>query len=286
MILFIDPMLLDEVDAPFESDLHIAELKIDGIRGIVGKESRTRIYSRHYNEITSRFAEITEAATAAIATGTKLDGEIVVCDINTGKPDFAATMARFQSTRQKKITPGLCYVAFDILSYKGKDTTLLPLMQRKALLEEAVKENDFIKRIRYVEQGFIPLYEKCREQELEGIVLKRRDSLYYKGQRPRGIWQRVVVYNREECIVTGYSKKTYAWSIGVERDGKIIPVGLVEHGLNTPIGKTVFPFLKQAAIRETKDFVYVEPFVKIEVRFRHWTKAGKLRLPVLERVIV
>lgn len=119
MIMFTDPMLLDEVNVPYESDLHIAELKIDGIRGIVGKESKTRIYSRHHNEITSRFDEITEAATAAIDSGTKLDGEIVVCDTSTGKPDFAATMARFQSTRQKKITPGLCFVAFDAFLSKN-----------------------------------------------------------------------------------------------------------------------------------------------------------------------
>jgi len=31
--MFIDPMLLDEANEPFGSDEHIAELKIDGIRG-------------------------------------------------------------------------------------------------------------------------------------------------------------------------------------------------------------------------------------------------------------
>ncbi|MEK5358261.1 ATP-dependent DNA ligase [Paenibacillus sp. FSL L8-0709] len=281
----MNAMLLDEINAPFESENHIAELKIDGIRGLVNKQDRVKIYSRHQNDITSRFEEITEAATRAVPSGTKLDGEIVVCDLKTGKPDFEATMSRFQSTRRKQITPGLCYVAFDILSYKGKDTTSLPLMKRKELLEEALTENELIKRIRYVEQGFIPLFDKCREQQLEGIVLKQRDAQYFQGKRPKNIWQRVIAYNRAECLITGYSKVSHAWSIGVSRNGEIVPAGLLKHGLNTPIGKTVFPFLKQAVIKETDNFVFVHPFVKIGVRFRYWTRNGKMRLPVLEEVI-
>lgn len=186
----------------------------------------------------------------------------------------------------KNKTPGLFFVAFDILAYKGIDTTTMSLMERKAILDDALHENDTIKRIRYVENGFVRLFEKCREEQLEGIVLKRRDSRYCVGQRPAGVWQRVLVFEREECFVTGFSKKSVAWSIGVKRGDKMVPVGLLEYGLNGSIGKAIFPFLKKAIIRETKDIAYVEPFVRIGVRFRHWTKAGKMRLPVLERIII
>lgn len=284
--MYIDPMLLDDAEAPFESKSHICELKIDGIRGILSSQDKVRLYTRHQNEITTRFDELTVAAATAIDHGTILDGEIVVCDVDTGKPDFEATMSRFQSTRRKSQKPGLCFVAFDILACHGKDTTRLPLIERKVLLEEALQENERIKRIRYMEDDFVSLFERCREHQLEGIVLKRRDSRYYVGQRPKGVWQRVVVYQREECVVTGFSKKTVAWSIGVERGGKIVPVGLMKHGLNTPAGKVVYSFLRQAVIKETKDFVHVQPYIRVGVRFRHWTKKGKMRLPVLERVIV
>jgi len=284
--MYIDPMLLDDVKEPFESDQHIAELKIDGIRGVISKELRVRMYTRHNNEMTSRFDEVTAAVSSAIEQGTIIDGELVVCDVSTGKPNFAATLSRFQSTKQMKETPGLCFVAFDILAYRGKETIALPLMDRKALLEDAIQENKIVKRIRYIEHGFIPFFDLCREQELEGIVIKRRDSRYHVGKRPAGLWQRVVVFQREECVVTGFSKKSLAWSIGVKRGKEIISVGLLKHGLNGEMGKAVYPLLRKLIIKETKEFAFVEPLIHISVRFRHWTEAGKMRLPVLERVII
>ncbi|BFH10989.1 SPBc2 prophage-derived DNA ligase-like protein LigB [Paenibacillus dendritiformis] len=283
--MYIKPMLLDDTSKPFESEEHIGELKIDGIRGIISNQEHVRIYSRHHNEITSRFTEIQTAAAEAVDRGTILDGELVVTDVTTGKPDFSATMSHFHSKRRIEKTPGLCYVAFDILAHRGIDTTALPLMTRKEILEEALRENDFIKRIRYFERGFVPLFDLCRSEELEGIVLKRRDSRYYVGQRPKGIWQRAVVFKREECVVTGFSKKSVAWSIGIVQNGTIVPVGLLEYGINGAMGKDVFSTLQKTVVRETKDFAFVEPRIHIGVRFRHWTKAGKMRLPVLERVI-
>ncbi|WP_162487582.1 DNA ligase [Paenibacillus sp. LC231] len=282
----IHPMLLADAPEPFESKAHIAELKIDGIRGILEVEEQVRLYTRHQNDVSYRYQEITQAAAQATGKGTTLDGEFVVCDITTGKPDFEATMARFSSNPKPGIdrTPGLTYVAFDILQYKGKDLTKLNLMQRKEILEEAVTENEVIKKIRYMEHGFIPLFELCKQQQLEGIVIKRRDSRYYPGKRPEHLWQRVVVYQREQCVVLGYSKREIAWLIGVEIDGVITSVGMLKYGITPSVRKEVFPILKKTTIRETKDFAYVDPTIKIDVRYRHWTKQNKMRLAVLERV--
>ncbi|MDN4067683.1 hypothetical protein QYF50_07225 [Paenibacillus vini] len=284
--MFVDPMLVDDAEAPYESEQHIGELKIDGIRGILSHQGPVRLYTRHRNEITPRFQEIIAGAGAAIKKGTIIDGELVVCDIETGKPDFSATMSRFQTTKEIKRTPGLCFVGFDILEYQGKDTTGLNQMERKKILEEAISENDAIKRIRYMESGFVPLFELCRENRLEGIVIKRRDSQYYTGRRPKGVWQRVVVFQREECIVTGFSKKAVAWSVGIKRGDQILPAGLLKYGLNTAEARALFPLLNKAVVQETKDFARVEPIYKIGVRFRHWTKGNKMRLPVFERVII
>ncbi|MDN4090964.1 RNA ligase family protein [Paenibacillus polymyxa] len=282
--MYIEPMLLADCKDPFESDEHIAELKIDGIRNIISNENQVRVYTRHRNDITYRFPEVVAAAAAAIDQGTKLDGELAVCDIDTGKPNFAAMMSRFSSNPTGKMTPGLTFVAFDILAYKGKDTRMLPLMQRKALLEEAIQENEIIKRIRYTEHNFIPLFELCKQQQLEGMVIKRKDSRYRAGQRPKD-WQRVVVFQRDEVVVTGFSKKDSTWSIGMQKNEKITNVGLLKYGLTDSIRKQIYPLLRKTVIKETKDFAYVEPLIHLGVRFRHWTRDGKMRLPVLERVI-
>lgn len=280
--MYIDPMLLDDLEEPFESQDHIAELKIDGIRSVISRDRRTRIYTRHQNEITYRFQEVVSAAESAVEPGTILDGELVVCDTESGKPDFAATMRRFQSTPRLKHTPGLTFVAFDILSYKGESTRSLPLMTRKQLLEEAVQENDIIKRIRYMEHGFVPFFELCRQQGLEGIVIKQRGSLYHAGKRPKELWQRVVVYQREDCFITGYSKKEVAWTLGVLRNGQLVPAGTLKYGLTDPVRKKVFPILLNTKASENKNFVFVIPKIQIKVRFRHWTNEGYLRLPVFE----
>lgn len=280
--MFISPMHLKDCSEAYESKDHIAELKIDGIRGVISREQDTRIYTRHKNEITYTFPEVVEAATAAIESGTTLDGELAVCDIETGKPDFAATMRRFHS-KPRLQTPGLTFVAFDILSYKGKSTCSLPLMERKVILEQAMQENNIMKRMRYMEHEFIPMFDLCRAQDLEGIVIKRRSSLYYPGSRPDKVWERVVVYKREDCYITGYSKKELAWSLGILKNGKMVSVGIVKYGLTDPVRKKVFPILLKTKNKENKDFVFVEPTIQIRVRFRHWTEDGKMRLAVFEQ---
>ena len=138
----IDPMLVADLKKPFESDQHIAELKLDGIRALLEVLKRSR--RRH---------------ASAVPSETTLDGELVVCDIETGKPDFEATMSRFQSNPKMGRTPGLTFVAFDIIRHKGEDLRSLDLMTRKSILEKAIEENEVIKRIRYMEHSFIPLFE-------------------------------------------------------------------------------------------------------------------------------
>lgn len=125
----------------------------------------------------------------------------------------------------------------------------LQLMERKELLAHTLKENDLIKRIRYVEHSFIPFYKMVEQAGLEGIVLKRRDSRYYSKAR-KDVWQRVVCFQREVVYVTGFSRKELAWTIGLERDGRVVPV--VEYGLTEPVRKKVFPILQRSIVRKTK----------------------------------
>lgn len=281
--MYIEPMLLEDAKEPFEDERYIAELKLDGIRGIISVGERTRIYTRHHNEVTSRFPEIAAAVEAAIPKGTILDGELIVSD-SEGKPDFEAMMRRFQRSRIPASMPGLNFVAFDILRRGGEDVRMLPLMERKAILAESLTENELIKRIRYVEHSFIPFYRMVENAGLEGIVIKRRDSKYYSKAR-KDVWQRVVCYQREIVYVTGFSRKKLAWAIGLERGGRIVPAGVVEYGLSETVRKKVFPILQSHIVRETKDYIYVEPSVQIVVRFRNWTSAGKMRLAVVEQIV-
>jgi len=280
----LQPMLLDDIALPFESAEHIAELKMDGIRGLMEIESKSRLYSRHQNDISSRYPELIASGEAALESGTVLDGEIVVSDLKTGKPNFAACSRRFLSKPPKQCTPGLTYVAFDILRYKGQDVTKLDLMSRKNLLAEAVRENEQIKVSRYIEHSFIPYFDIICKEELEGIVIKQKNSAYYTNSRPKKIWYRVVNYKRETCVILGFSNTQASWLLGIERDGKIISAGAVKFGLTPDITRKVYPVLKENISSKTDQFSYVKPCIYVDVRFREWTASGKMRLPVVEHI--
>src|SRR5690606_41053881 len=68
------------------------------------------------------------------------------------------------------------YVVFDILYHWGKPVVDRPLLERKALLDEVVKENDVFARIRFVEGNATGLFQVTGDAGLEGIVIKGKDA--------------------------------------------------------------------------------------------------------------
>lgn len=98
MNMFVSPMLLHKADnnEPFNSNLHLTELKLDGIRLLVDTQDGVRLYTRHNNEVTGKFPELVD--NIPIESGTTLDGELIVTD-SEGKPSFESVMERFKSKR-------------------------------------------------------------------------------------------------------------------------------------------------------------------------------------------
>jgi ATP-dependent DNA ligase len=76
---------------------------------------------------------------AALAAGTVLDGELVAID-DSGRPDFNL-LQNFRAAASR-----IHYYIFDLLCCDGRDLTVLPLIERRALLNSLVAVDD--KRIR------------------------------------------------------------------------------------------------------------------------------------------
>jgi bifunctional non-homologous end joining protein LigD len=109
----------------------------------------------------------------AVSRPAVLDGEIVVIDAS-GKPDFYA-MRRSGATHT--------FVAFDALEIDGVDQRALALEDRRAALAAIVRDAPpLILRSRVFDDG-AALFALAEELELEGIVAKRRDSIYRSGAR-------------------------------------------------------------------------------------------------------
>lgn len=279
--MFISPMLLQKKEEPFNDDNYIAELKLDGIRLIYSNVNGVKLYTRHNNDVTERFPEL---HALNIPQGTILDGELIVTD-EEGKPDFEAVMSRFMSSKSKYTVN---YCVFDVLYHEGKDITKLPLLKRKEILDKVVEENSVITKVRTIAgNNAEALFGLCVEQGLEGIVLKRADSKYEANKRSWS-WQKVINYSEETVFITGYRKKEFGWLIGKEDEsGEIRPVGTIEFGTSSDERKAFYNVVQSIKITENKDYVLIEPDrIQCNVKFRNWTKAGMMRIPVFQKFVV
>ncbi|MGM0900677.1 MAG: ATP-dependent DNA ligase [Bacillota bacterium] len=267
--MFVSPMLLQRAEQPFDDDSYITELKLDGIRLLLSKfDNMVQLYTRHNNEVTGKFPEL---LTIQIPDGTVLDGEIIVTD-QAGKPDFEAIMSRFMSKRKMIDNGTLSYVVFDVLQYKGESVTRLPLMERKKLLEEIIKEDSgLVAKVKYIEGHGSPYFDLVKQQGLEGIVLKRKDSRYEVGKRSQA-WLKVINYQFEDVLITGFRKGEFGILLTF-LDGKA--AGIMEF---MPPDARKELYRDQKVISEDNKFTFIEP-VKCQVKYRNLTKDGLLRIP-------
>lgn len=260
---------------PFDDDNYITELKLDGIRLIASNIDRPRLYTRHNNEITGSFPELVDSI--PIPQGTIIDAEMIVIG-QDGKPDFYAMMERFMSKKSKH-KASVC--SFDIIKYKGKDVTGIPLLERKLILEESFVENEYYAKSKYMAGKGIDYFSLVKQQGLEGVVLKSANSKYEVGKRSSK-WQKVIAYDMGEFFIAGYHKDKFGWLLS---DGERI-VGSMELGVGSTERKAGYRIFQQLKTNETKDTVYLQPLIKCVVKYRGYTKNNLLRLPVFDEFVI
>ncbi|HBV89243.1 MAG TPA: ATP-dependent DNA ligase [Desulfosporosinus sp.] len=276
--MFISPMLLHKIETPFNNDDWLSELKLDGIRFLYSTMDNVKFYTRHENDVKDRFPEL---VTGQIPKGTILDGEIIISDEN-GKPDFESLMSRFHVSNSRSIplvskNNPVTFCAFDVIYYKGKKVSHLPLIERKELLTEILPEDlPRITKTLSVQGNGKPLYDLVKSQDLEGIVLKKKDSKYEIGKRSKN-WLKVINYKYMTVLIAGFRKSEFGWILAFP-DG--IPAGVMELGVPAEARKSVYKFAKMAKVEETRDHIYFpDDSLKCKIRYHSLTKAGLLRLP-------
>ena len=103
-----------------------------------------------------------------------IDGEMCVLD-GLGRSDFD----RLHSRESAKT-----YCAFDLLVHDGVDIMSEPLVERKSRLALILVEPlPSVLRVGTLDSAGEWLYQQALALQLEGIVGKRLDSLYYPGIR-------------------------------------------------------------------------------------------------------
>jgi bifunctional non-homologous end joining protein LigD len=158
------------------------EIKHDGYRLIVVREGkRVRLLTRNGYDWANRYPLIVEAALRNRTTSFVIDGEAVLLGVN-GISDFNGLHSRRHDDEVQ-------LYAFDILALDGEDLRKLPLHLRKNNLARLLARRPEGIFVSEFEQGEIgpDLFRQACKFGLEGLVSKRRESVYRAGRSPNWI---------------------------------------------------------------------------------------------------
>lgn len=233
----IKPMLIGKEGEPFDNVNYIYELKWDGERCIayLNPEGESELRNKRNVKMLPKVPELQEIWRQANIKCI-LDGELMI--LKDGKPDFFEIQRRSLATNKFKIELSskqypATFVAFDILYYKDRDVTDLPLEERKILLQKSFSETERLVLSRYVENNGIAFYQLAEQQELEGVVAKRKDSIYIQNKRTKD-WIKIKRMMDEDFIICGYIYKQnnmVSLVLGKFQDSIIIYQGHVTMGV-------------------------------------------------------
>ncbi|PLT27896.1 hypothetical protein CUU66_21425 [Peribacillus deserti] len=142
--------------------------------------------------------------------------------------------------------------------------------ERLALLDQAVADSSVISKAKSFEDGEA-LFQAVKEMELEGIVSKRKGSVYRTNTRSQD-WLKVKNYKFDTVFITGIRKDKFAWSL--MKDGK--HAGICE--FVPPAERSAFrKIAEQMAAGEDQQWIYLKPVIQCKVKFQDYTRAGMMR---------
>jgi DNA ligase-1 len=245
--VFRPPMLahpLEEADlAALAPEDYVAEWKWDGIRvQLVSTGGGRRVYSRGADDISAAFPDIVEVLDFRAV----LDGELLVMRDGVVAP-FADLQQRLNrkapGAKMKRDFP-VGVRLYDILFDGERDLRGLPFVERRAALEAWYARTrprlmDLSEVIGFSTIAALSeIRAGARAASIEGLMLKRRDSLYVPG-RPKGLWWK---WKRDPLTIDavmmyaqrGHGKRSSFYSdytFGLWRDdGELVPVGKAYSG--------------------------------------------------------
>jgi bifunctional non-homologous end joining protein LigD len=294
---FIEPMLLLRTDSlPTDGARWAYELKLDGYRAIAyTRGGAVHLRSRNDHDFNGRYPGVVRGL-AHVPDRTILDGELVGFD-EEGRPSFD-TIQNHSSPH----TP-IVYFVFDLMMLAGRDVTTQSLESRRALLEQHIVPV-LEEPVRYSAAFDAPLRDlihSVREQGLEGLVAKRRDSRYEPGLRS-GAWLKMRVNRAQDFVIGGYTigTKTFdALVVGYYEGDRLLFAARTRNGFTPLVRDQLFKKLRSLEIAEcpfanlpeaksgrwgeglTKAKMascrWVEPRTVARVEFLEWTADNHLR---------
>lgn len=293
------PMLAKISPEAFTDKNWLFEIKWDGFRAICYIEESFSVKSRAGNELKHNFPELEELK--RLAKNLVVDGEIVV--MHEGKPDFQTLLERGQAVsdseiRRQQVRAPAVYIVFDVLEKDGNSLTHLPLVERKKVLKDSLKEGSNVLLNDFIEEKGEAYYQLVLEKGLEGVMAKKKDSCYEEGLRT-GSWLKIKKTKTCDSVIFGYTKgegareKTFgALIVGLySADAKPVYVGKVGTGFNEQTLKLLmskFERLKTGSPvfqdEGMEQVTWLQPKLVCEVGYQVVTRDMRLRMPRFQRL--
>lgn len=150
---------------------------------------------------------------------------------------------------------------------------------------------EFISASRYIEQQGIALYELAEQQDLEGIVAKRKNSIYIQDRRTRE-WIKIKNLKDEDYVVCGYIPRVnnvVSLVLGqYNGEGKLKYKGHV----TLEVSRKEFAQIQKVRRRKTspiidvprgnENAIWLTPSLVYTVKYMQKHESGLLRQPVLK----
>jgi bifunctional non-homologous end joining protein LigD len=292
-VKFIEPMLADAVaKLPYGSDDWMYEIKLDGYRCLAGKDSRgVRLWSRRQNLFTEDFPGVAQAS-ADLPSDTLIDGEVVALD-GQGRMSFNLLQHRSQANTIR-------FYAFDLLIYRGRSTLGLELSKRRELLAQVVASlGESIQMSESFEADSAELPRVAKQLGFEGVVAKRKHSLYEPGKRS-GAWVKYRMNKGQELVVGGYTPGNPfdALIVGYYQGDRFHFAAKVRNGFVPQVRRNIYEKFKGREVEECpfdnlpekksrtpwaltreemKNCVWLKPELVAQIEFTEWTPDGHLR---------
>ena len=287
------------------------EYKLDGFRAAmrVAPDGTTVLTSRNGIDFTDEFRSVTGVLTEALdGRAAVLDGEIVVYN-EAGQVDFELLQARrgrYQKHRGAVEDVPVRYLAFDLLRLGDRMLLGEPYDERRRLLTSLPMPDPYLVAVvraftfdELAADRTTPeqLLGRVAADGLEGLVAKRRDSLYTPGKRTDA-WLKHPLVQTREVIVCGWrpGQRSFTRTLGGmllgahdPATGELVYLGDVGTGFSErdradlqarleKLERRTHPFATRPPREDVVRARWVEPVLVGEVRFRQFTRgAGRLR---------
>ncbi|MFT7590013.1 MAG: DNA ligase-1 [Limisphaerales bacterium] len=275
-----------------------AEWKWDGIRGqLIHRNEQLFLWSRGKELITDCYPELSVLA-GKLPEGLVLDGELIV--YKQGRPlSFQLMQQRIgrkqASSALLRKAPVLMMV-YDILEWEGVDIRTRPLNERMALLDalfENLKVSVLLQseRIKFKSwEALVELRAQSREKKTEGLMLKRKSSVYKAG-RKRGDWWKWKVdpYSVDAVMIyaqsgSGSRAGLYTdYTFGLWDDNILVPFTKAYSGLTDKEIREVDIWIKANSKDRFGPVRVVDPELVFEIGFEGIAKSSRHKAGVALR---